>query len=136
MPPPDAASEIEPAAPAEDIKAVPVRHVGRWIAAAIVAVVAVSLFRSVVTNPNFEWDVVGDFLFDDRILRGIVTTLELTVLAMLVGIVLGVLLALMRLSPNFLLSGGSWRLSLPGIATRSSSPVPRRTTASPRGSPT
>ena len=86
----------------------PVRHVGRWIAAAIVAVVGVSLIRSIVTNPNFEWDVVGDFLFDDRILRGIVTTLELTVLAMLVGITLGVMLALMRLSPNVLLSGGSW----------------------------
>jgi polar amino acid transport system permease protein len=108
VPPPDAASEIEPAAPAEEIKAVPVRRVGRWIASAIVAVVGVALIRSVVTNPNFQWGVVGDFLFDDRILRGIVTTLELTVLAMVIGIVLGVILALMRLSPNPLLSGGSW----------------------------
>ncbi|MEK6251774.1 MAG: amino acid ABC transporter permease [Actinomycetota bacterium] len=108
MPPPDAAREIEPPTPAEDIKAVPVRHVGRWIAAAIVAVVGVSLTHSVVTNPRFEWGVVGDFLFDDRIFRGIVTTLELTMLAMVIGIVLGVVLALMRLSPNPLLSGGSW----------------------------
>jgi polar amino acid transport system permease protein len=106
--PPDAASEIERTGTAEEIKAVPVRHVGRWIAAAIVALIAVGLIRSVVTNPRFQWDVVGDYLFDDRILRGIVTTVELTVLAMAIGIVLGVILALMRLSANPLLSGGSW----------------------------
>lgn len=81
---------------------------GRWVAAAIVAVIAVGLIRSIVTNPRFEWGVVGDYLFDGRILDGIVITLELTVLAMAVGIVLGVILALMRLSPNPLLSGGSW----------------------------
>jgi polar amino acid transport system permease protein len=110
VPPPDAArdTEIEQTGPPEEIKAVPVRHVGRWVAAAIVAVVAVGLIRSIATNPRFEWGVVGDFLFDSRILDGIVITLELTVLAMAIGIVLGVILALMRLSPNPLLSGGSW----------------------------
>ncbi|MDQ2939160.1 MAG: ABC transporter permease subunit, partial [Actinomycetota bacterium] len=107
MAPPDAAAEIERTGPPEDIKAVPVRRVGRWIAAAIVAVIAVGLTRSVVTNPRFEWGVVGDFLFDHRVLHGILITLELTVLAMAIGIVLGVILAVMRLSPNPLLSGGS-----------------------------
>src|ERR1700712_6040929 len=82
------------------IEAVPVRHPGRWVAALIVAVIAVLLARSVITNPRFEWDVVGDYLFDARVLRGIVTTLELTVVAMLIGIFGGVLLAVMRLSPN------------------------------------
>jgi polar amino acid transport system permease protein len=52
--------------------------------------------------------VVGDYLFDSRILSGIVVTLELTVTAMLIGIVLGVILALMRLSPNPLLKSTSW----------------------------
>jgi polar amino acid transport system permease protein len=105
--PPDAAAETEPAGPSEEIRAVPVRHLGRWIAAAIVALIAVSLGRSVVTNPRFQWDVVGDYLFDSRVLHGIQITLELTVLAMVIGIVLGVVLAIMRLSPNPLLSGGS-----------------------------
>jgi polar amino acid transport system permease protein len=89
------------------IEAVPVRHPGRWIAAAIVAVIAVLLARSVITNPRFEWGVVGDYLFDSRILRGIVTTLELTVIAMLIGVFGGVLMAVMRLSPNPLVSGFS-----------------------------
>jgi polar amino acid transport system permease protein len=93
--------------PSGEIQAVPVRHVGRWITAAIVAVIAVSLARSVVTNPRFEWNVVGDYLFDHRVLHGVQVTLELTVIAMAVGVLIGVLLAVMRLSPNPLLSGGS-----------------------------
>jgi polar amino acid transport system permease protein len=92
----------------EDITAVPVRHPGRWIAAAIVLVVLASIVRAIVTNPHFQWHIVGQYLFDSRILRGIVVTLELTVLSMLIGVVIGVLLAVMRRSPNPLVSGSSW----------------------------
>jgi polar amino acid transport system permease protein len=92
----------------EQIRAVPVRRPGRWIAAAIVLVIAVALGRSVATNPRFEWSVVGDFLFDARILEGLRVTIELTVIAMAIGIALGVVLAVMRLSPNPLVSGASW----------------------------
>jgi polar amino acid transport system permease protein len=92
----------------EEIRAVPVRHVGRWVAGAIVLVVAVALINSVATNSRFEWSVVGSYLFDDRITSGLRITLELTVIAMAIGIVLGVLLAVMRLSPNKLVSGSSW----------------------------
>jgi polar amino acid transport system permease protein len=92
----------------EDIRAVPVRRPGRWIAAAVVLVIAVALVRSVASNPLFEWSVVGNYLFDERILEGLRVTIELTVIAMAIGIVLGVLLAVTRLSPNPLVSGGSW----------------------------
>lgn len=92
----------------EDIRAVPVRRPGRWVAAAIVLVIAVALIRSVVTNGRFEWSVVGHYLFDPRIRHGAVITIELTVIAMAIGVSLGVLLAVMRLSPNPLVSGASW----------------------------
>ncbi len=92
----------------EDIRAVPVRRPGRWISAAIVLIIAVALIRSVATNPRFEWSVVGNYLFDARILDGLRVTIELTVIAMAIGIVLGVLLAVMRLSHNPLVSGASW----------------------------
>jgi polar amino acid transport system permease protein len=92
----------------DDIRAVPVRHPGRWVAAAIVLVIAIALVHSVVTNPRFEWGVVGEYLFDPRVLVGLRVTIELTVIAMAIGIVLGVLLAVMRLSPNPLVSGSSW----------------------------
>jgi polar amino acid transport system permease protein len=91
----------------EDITAVPVRRPGRWVLAAIVLVVAVAVVRSVATNPNFQWGVVGEYLFDGRILHGLRVTIELTVIAMAIGIFLGVLLAIMRLSPNWLVSSAS-----------------------------
>ncbi len=94
--------------PPGEIQAVPVRHYGRWIAAAAIAVLVAALIRSVATNPRFEWGVVGDFLFDRRILDGLVVTLELTVVAMTIGILLGILLALMRLSQSALVSSASW----------------------------
>jgi len=92
----------------EEIKAVPVRHPGRWIAAAIVLIIAASLIRSAINNPNFQWHLVGHYLFDGRIMHGVLVTIRLTALSMVIGIVLGVLLAVMRLSPNPLVSGGSW----------------------------
>jgi polar amino acid transport system permease protein len=92
----------------EDIRAVPVRRPGRWVAAAVVLLIAVALIRSVATNPRFEWSVVGNYLFDERILEGLRLTIELTVIAMAIGITLGVVLAVMRLSPNPLVSGASW----------------------------
>ena len=91
-----------------DITAVPVRRPGRWVVAAIVVVVAAALIRSAVTSPGFQWKVVGDYLFDTRVLEGLLVTIELTVIAMAIGIVLGVMLALMRLSPNPLVSSASW----------------------------
>jgi polar amino acid transport system permease protein len=96
----------------EEIKAVPVRRPGRWIAAAIVLLIAASLIRSVINNtgPNkgFQWHVVGQYLFDSRILHGVVLTLELTVISMAIGVVLGIVLAVMRQSPNPVVSGASW----------------------------
>lgn len=92
----------------EEIRAVPVRHVGRWVAGAIVLVVAIALVNSAATNSRFQWHVVGNYLFDRRILEGLEKTLELTVIAMLIGVLLGVLLAVMRLSPNKLVAGASW----------------------------
>jgi polar amino acid transport system permease protein len=97
-----------PAGRPDQIKAVPVRHPGRWVAVALVLVIAVALFRSVVTNPRFGWDVVGQYLFSSEVLHGLVVTLELTVIAMVIGIALGVVLAVMRLSANPLVSSGAW----------------------------
>jgi polar amino acid transport system permease protein len=92
----------------EDIQAVPVRRPGRWIAAVIVLVIAASLVRSVLTNSNFQWHVVGQYVFDSRILHGVLVTLELTVISMAIGILLGILMAVMRRSPNPIVSGASW----------------------------
>lgn len=103
-----ATDEIARAEPPGEIRAVPVRHPGRWIAAAIIALLVASLARSVANNPRFEWGVVGDYLFSSRILSGLVLTLELTATAMALGIALGIVVALMRMSLNPVVSGVSW----------------------------
>jgi len=86
------------------IKAVPVRHPGRWLAGAVILVLAAMLAHSLVTNENFHWDIVGKYLTTASVLNGLKNTLILTLLAMLIGIVGGILLAVMRLSANPLLS--------------------------------
>jgi polar amino acid transport system permease protein len=96
-----------PVAP-EAIRAVPVRHPGRWVAATLVGLTGAAVAWSAARNPRFEWDVAGDYLFSARVLRGLVATLELTALAMVIGFALGIVLAVMRLSPNRLLAGASW----------------------------
>ena len=94
--------------PPEEVKAIPVRHPGRWVAAAVIAFLVVAIVNSMASNPRFDWGTVGHYLFSHRILSGLVVTLELTATSMLIGIVLGVLLAVMRLSPNPLVAGASW----------------------------
>jgi polar amino acid transport system permease protein len=78
------------------------------VAALIVLVIGASVIRSFATNSNFGWHYVGQYLFDSRVLRGMLATIELTVLAMAIGIAVGILLAVMRLSPNPVVSGASW----------------------------
>ena len=91
----------------EDIVAVPVRHPWRWVSGAGVLLLIIVAVHSVATNPRFGWGTVGEYLFDGRILHGLVLTLELTAIAMIVGVTLGVLFAVMRLSPNPLVSAAS-----------------------------
>lgn len=84
----------------EKMPVVPLKHRGRWIAAAVMILVAAGLVMSMVTNPRFEWNVVAQYMFDPSILSGLLTTVWLTLAAMTIGIVLGTLVALMRLSQN------------------------------------
>ncbi len=75
---------------------------------AVVLIVAAGLVSSAVGNPRFQWSVVGDFFFSQQVLHGLVLTIELTVISMVVGIALGTVLAVMRLAPNPMVTGGSW----------------------------
>jgi polar amino acid transport system permease protein len=97
-PPPAAAGR--PAA----IKAIPVRHWGRWISAVIVVYLVVALLYSFIKSPNVDWTTVGNYLFKPLVLHGVVATIELTFIAMLVGAIGGTILAVMRLSDNSVLS--------------------------------
>lgn len=86
----------------------PARKVGQWIAAAVVLVVLAALARSVVTNPRFEWHLVGEYLFTTDVLGGLWLTIWLTATVMVGGYLLGTLLAVMRLSSNPVLRATSF----------------------------
>jgi polar amino acid transport system permease protein len=94
--------------PAEQLTVVPVRHPGRWVAAAVIALLAAMAVSSLVGNPRWDWNYVRGYLTYPTIIHGIGLTLELTALAMVLGVVLGVVLAVMRLSPNPIVSGAAW----------------------------
>jgi polar amino acid transport system permease protein len=93
---------------AELIEAVPLRRPGRWVAAAVVLILLALFVYGAATNKNFQWDTYGSYLFDKRIERGALVTIQLTIYAMGIGIVLGVLVAVMRLSPNPVLRSTAW----------------------------
>jgi polar amino acid transport system permease protein len=92
----------------EAIKAVPVRHYWRWVSAVVVLVLAFAGIYTVVTAPLLHWETFWQFLFQRLIFDGVRLTLVLTVAAMAIGITLGVTLAVMRLSPNPVMSAVSW----------------------------
>ena len=92
----------------EDIKAVPVRRPGRWIAAFIVLACSASFVRFVIADSAMKWNVVGHYLFNSLVLNAVVRVIYLTALSMLIGVILGVILAVMRLSPNPILKSASW----------------------------
>src|SRR3954468_23452597 len=95
-------------APPEQIQAVPVRHPGRGIAAAVIALLIAMFVHMLVTNPVFQWKFMVDNMFSAPVLRGARTTLVMTVLAMLLGVLLGIIVAIMRRSPNPIVSGAAW----------------------------
>ncbi|MDE4552637.1 amino acid ABC transporter permease (plasmid) [Sinorhizobium meliloti] len=85
------------------LKLVPKRHIGRMIAAGGVLLLFAGLVRAFSVG-QIEWSYVRDFLFAPAILAGLYNTLLMTVAAMGLGIVLGVLIAIMRISGNPVLS--------------------------------
>lgn len=76
------------------------RHPWRWIGAALVAFVVWRIGNSMVYNENFGWEIVAEYLFSPVVLSGLGLTIWLTVAAMTLGIVLGLVVAVMALSSN------------------------------------
>ena len=84
----------------ELLDAKPVPRPGRWVSAIIVAILAAMAIHGLITNVNFQWNVVFQWLFSASIMQGVAFTIILTVLAMAVGTVLAITMAIMRQSVN------------------------------------
>ncbi|MDF2093535.1 amino acid ABC transporter permease [Knoellia sp. 3-2P3] len=91
------------------IDAVPVRHPLRWVAVAVIAVLIAMFLNMVLTNEAFNWPFVFEAMQQNAVLEGLWKgTILVTVLAMVIGITGGIILAVMRLSPNPVLSYSAW----------------------------
>ena len=87
------------------IQSKPVFHLGRWVSAIIVELMALGLAYILVTNPQFRWDVVWKWLFSKMIMTGLFMTIVLTILSMTLGTALAITMAVMRQSINPVLRG-------------------------------
>ena len=100
----------------EAIKAVPVRHPARWVTIAVLAVLVAMFVHLLVTNDRFQWSFIftqyapgkRGVMFTEPVLDGLRGTILLTIFAMLIGVILGVIVAIMRLSDNPILSSVAW----------------------------
>ena len=82
------------------LKVIPQRQYGIWIGTVLALVLAGFIIRAFAVNPAFAWDTVFRYMFHAPILRGLGTTLLLTVLIMAAAIVVGTVVAIMRVSPS------------------------------------
>ncbi len=79
---------------------VPRRHLDRWIAGVVFVLAAATFVDFLAGNPRWDWDVVGQYLFRADVLRGLASTAVLTVISACTGLLMGGLVAFLRMSGN------------------------------------
>ena len=95
-----------PERPSDDIVAVPVPHPGRWVGAGVVLALMILLVIA-FSQANIDWSVPPKYFLQEQVLVGMRNTLLISVLAQVVGVVLGVVVAVMRQSDNWVMRGVS-----------------------------
>lgn len=101
-------SDLHSAMPAEKIKAIPLRHPWRNLVAAVLLVASISFLYDASHREIYDWATFTHYLFNHRVLTGVIVTLELTAYAMVIAVLLGIGLAVMRQSPNPVLKSVAW----------------------------
>lgn len=84
------------------------RRTARWIGAGVTLVLAVLVVRALITNPRYEWSTAFAWFGSEQLFHGLVNTLLLTAVAMTLGVLLGIVVALGRISGNPLFNTVSW----------------------------
>jgi polar amino acid transport system permease protein len=79
---------------------VPLARPLRKIAIVMVAIAVIFVGYAVFSAPAFQWQLVARYMFNPLILQGLWLTIWLTVVVMILAIVVGTLVALMRVSKS------------------------------------
>lgn len=81
------------------LRHVPRRYWGRYVSAGLI-LLFLGFLVDAFAHGKIEWSFVGRFLTVPSIMFGLANTIVMSILAMALGIVLGVLIAIMRMSSN------------------------------------
>ncbi|MBT0769711.1 amino acid ABC transporter permease [Kineosporia sp. J2-2] len=84
------------------------RHPWRLAASAVVLVIGAQIAHGLFSNPFYQWDRFRSYVFQPVVVDGLWITLQATAWSAVLGLLGGILLALMRLSGNPLLEAVSW----------------------------
>lgn len=79
-------------------------HFWQWVGKIFIIFVAASFLHFVITNPKFQWDVVFSWFTAPSIMRALGVTLSLAAVSMVLGTLLGVVLAIAKMSKNSVVS--------------------------------
>jgi polar amino acid transport system permease protein len=70
----------------------------------VIAILAAMFIHLLVTNQAFQWKFMVNHMFRPPIIEGVRTTILLTIASMAIGVALGIIIAIARLSPNPIMS--------------------------------
>lgn len=84
----------------KSIQAIRLKHSWRNFFSVVIVIVVVLFFIDASQRPAYDWAAFGEYLFDVRIVQAAGVTLQLTIYSMVIAVALGILLAIMRQSPN------------------------------------
>jgi polar amino acid transport system permease protein len=88
------------------LRIVPQRFYGRWIAAILILAIFAWIVKAFAEG-QIAWHIVAQFFTAPAILAGLVNTVIMTACAMALGLTLGVIFAVMYMSPNPVLRGSA-----------------------------
>jgi len=81
------------------LRHVPRRYWGRYVSAGLI-LLFLAFLADAFAHGKIEWSFVGRFLTVPSIMFGLANTIIMSILAMALGVVLGVVIAIMRMSTN------------------------------------
>lgn len=84
------------------------RNINHLLLSIVALVIAVWVAIELLQNPNFQWDTVAHYITAPTILSGVGTTLWLTFLVMALGLIGGVIIAVLRQSKIRVVAALAW----------------------------
>ncbi|KAA8733735.1 amino acid ABC transporter permease [Acinetobacter qingfengensis] len=92
----------------DQYKIIPARHPWRYIGVALSLLIIAVVAESIFSNKNWGWPVFRQWFLDPAILNGLLMTLKLTFWSIIFSLILGTIVAMMRLSSSWLVRSLAW----------------------------